>query len=238
MEKEYILSEIRRCAAENGGVAVGRARFQKLTGIRETDWSGMHWTRWSDAVTEAGLAPNEMQEGFPEEHFLAALVPLVRELGRLPTHAEMQMRRRSDPTFPSVNSFSRLGPKGQWARRLGEFCRTQDGFDDVIAVCEGLDDGSTDEVTPPADGVTFGTVYLMKSGKHYKIGRTNAVGRREYELAIQLPERLVVVHTIRTDDPVGIERYWHQRFADRRANGEWFALTASDIAAFRRRTFM
>jgi hypothetical protein len=28
----------------------------------------------------------------------------------------------------------------------------------------------------------FGFVYLMKSGKHYKIGRSNAVGRREYEL--------------------------------------------------------
>lgn len=79
----------------------------------------------------------------------------------------------------------------------------------------------------------------MKSGVHYKIGRTNSVGRRAYELAIQLPERLELVHSFETDDPVGIERYWHERFATRRANVEWFKLTTADVTAFRRRrTFM
>lgn len=78
----------------------------------------------------------------------------------------------------------------------------------------------------------------MKSGQYYKLGRTNAAGRREYELAIQMPQKLMTVHTIRTDDPVGIEAYWHQRFRMKRQNGEWFDLDAADIKAFQRRKFM
>lgn len=83
-----------------------------------------------------------------------------------------------------------------------------------------------------------GHVYLLRSGKHYKIGRSNAVGRRERELAIQLPQKGTILHKIATDDPAGIESYWHRRFESRRGNGEWFSLTAEDVAAFRRRKYM
>jgi hypothetical protein len=82
-------------------------------------------------------------------------------------------------------------------------------------------------------------VYLLHLGKHYKIGRSNAFGRRERELAIQMPERATTVHVISTDDPVGIEAYWHKRFADKRVRPDagWFALDGPDVAAFKRRGF-
>lgn len=155
-------------------------------------------------------------------------------------HAELKLKARQDPEFPSHNTFAKFGGKAQLAARLVAFCEECEGYEDVVAICAPLSLSSApEEISNATERLeAFGSVYLLKSGRYCKIGRTNSVGRRERELAIQLPEQAAVIHYIKTDDPAGIKAYWHKRFGASRKNGEWFELSTNDVSAFKRRKFM
>lgn len=239
MNKEHILQEIKRTAEANGGLPLGRLRFFRETGIKESDWKGKFWARWNDAVSEAGLEPNKKTRAYEESLLIEKYISLMRELGRFPVVAEIRMKVRTDPSFPNDRTFERFGSKPQFAAKILDYCQTRSGYEDVTALCATIADRPTANSSEVDDSETvIGYVYLMKFGKFYKLGRSNAAGRREYELGIQLPEKLKTVHVIRTDDPAGIEAYWHRRFDEKRKNGEWFDLGAADVAAFKRRKFM
>ena len=72
----------------------------------------------------------------------------------------------------------------------------------------------------------------------YKIGMSTAVENRVRTLNTHLPRKGRLLHVIGTDDPQGVEQYWHRRFASRRIHGEWFRLDRTDIAAFKSRKVM
>ncbi len=237
MDKEYILSEIKRTTNENGGVPLGSQRFSHITGIKKSDWWVKHWVRWGDALKEAGFVPNEFQQAYNDEYLLEKLCSWIRELGHFPIIGEIRMKSRSDPKFPSHTVFSRWGGKDKLLTKIITYCE-QKGWIDIIAICREVPTNYMKENKEGKSDEVFGSVYLGKSGKYYKIGRTNSTGRRERELSIQLPKKLNIVHTIKTDDPAGIEAYWHNRFVDKRLNGEWFELTSTDISSFKRRKFM
>jgi hypothetical protein len=239
MTKERILDEIRRIAAANDGVPPGAQRFKTETGIPESAWSGKYWARWGDALREAGFLPNTWKAPHSDDVFIQSYIRLIRELGHFPAVRELSLKRRQDSSFPSAGSFPRFGSKVIAAKRIIEFCRGNGGYEDLIEICQPIAAESpsrADKTSTPR--AVEGSVYLIKSGRYYKIGRSNSAGRREYELAIQLPEKATKLHEIRTDDPAGIEAYWHNRFAAKRRGGEWFDLDAADVNVFKRRKFM
>jgi hypothetical protein len=161
----------------------------------------------------------------------------------------MVMKRHGDRSFPSREAFRRLGTKRELAAKLLNFCTKRSGYEDVTEMCRAVTTsaGSTGagngDLRSAPDGMagtedTFGEVYLLKSGRYYKIGRSRMAARRGRSLAAQLPQKGSVVHVIKTDDAPGIEHYWHRRFDGKRKNGEWFDLNSQDVVAFRRRKFM
>src|SRR5438067_705271 len=134
MDKEHIISEIRRTAKANGGVVLGWRRFEAETGIRCYDWYGQFWTRWGDAVREAGFEPNRMTEPYDDEFLLEKLVLLTRRLERVPIQGDLLLAAKNDPTFPSEKVFRRLGSKPQRVSRVLAFCEANRGHDDAAAL--------------------------------------------------------------------------------------------------------
>lgn len=235
MNKENIIAEIRRTAEENNGVPLGHGRFSAATGITDNEWLGRYWARWSDAVREAGFEPNQLQGPRTDDDILGCLARFVGELGRFPVTNEIKLRARNDPGFPWHNTFAKYGRKNALAARLEKFCRER-GEHLVADICAEVVNSSPRELAQIISEQSIGYVYLVQHGtrREYKIGRTNNILRREGELRTELPEQLSPIHTIATDDPSGVERYWHMRFSDKRKNGEWFSLTAADVQAFKR----
>lgn len=236
MDKAHILSEIKRTADENDGKPLGAGRFQNATGIRKSDWESKYWARWGDALSEAGYEPNPIQSAYDDAYLLEMLVSLIQELGSFPTVREFRIKAHSDETFPSYSVFARFVPgkgrKAELARKVFNYAQRKGGLADVVAICQPLC-----KATDPIDDHSeqWGYVYLIKSGRNYKIGKSSDPERRAGEVELLLPDKTTLVHKIKTDDPSGIEAYWHRRFAPKRKRGEWFSLASGDVAAFKRR---
>ena len=131
---------------------------------------------------------------------------------------------------------ARFGTKLRLVTRLADYCATRNQFADVHDLCANYLSKTSDDLSDEvmAD-VEMGYVYLFRMGKYCKIGATSDLLRRGREIKTLLPEKCEVVHSFRTDDPTGIEAYWHRRFKNKRREGEWFELPAKDIAPFKKR---
>lgn len=185
IDKTRILEEIRRIASDNDGKPPEKLVFERETGIRESDWFPDLWLLWNDALLEAGFLGNRLQTAYPKDFLVEKVIAFLRELEHVPVKGEFLRKSKSDKTFPSQRVFYLEGKDGL-LRRVVRYCQDHPGNGDVLTLCLDELKKSTDAIEKQKAPKT-GVVYLMRSERHYKIGRTNSVGSRERQLAIKIP---------------------------------------------------
>jgi hypothetical protein len=124
--KEEILRKIKEIAEESGGKAPGADKFYAETGIRPHVWRGKIWRIWSDAVAEAGYAPNVLQRAYTDEQLLRPVLEIAKELDRFPTTGDIsfEMNQRSD--FPNPDTVFFRWKMLELANVLGKYAQEHD----------------------------------------------------------------------------------------------------------------
>lgn len=234
--KQDILAKIRLMAANAGGRAPGREAFLTETGIKPHEWRGRIWRSWSEAVAEAGFAPNERQAAIGDDELLAVVCLIAKSLKRFPSTGDIEFDARRHPNAPSAKTILARWKMPDLAAALALYADAH-GEAEVAGYARLY---SSPRLQRVEEGLTSGGVnaagyvYMQRHASDYKIGFTTSLNKRGRQIQIELPQEIELVHSILTDDPQGVEAYWHRRFADKRTRGEWFRLTKNDVAAFRR----
>jgi hypothetical protein len=240
LQRQEIIRLIRSIAASSGGKPPGEKKFKTETGIGPSQWKYRIWQKWSDALAEAGFDRLTWVSRFDDEKVLEDVLMLAKRLGSFPNSSQLQFEALNNADFVSYKAIIRRWSISELAMALRKFAEERGesavvaASDRAIAAYSKRGRAPSDDQSQPSN--SFAYVYLMKYGNDYKIGRTSSKARRAREVQIELPNETLLVHAILTDDPVGVEAYWHRRFADQRGNGEWFRLRPADVAAFKKWT--
>jgi len=243
MNREQILAEIKRMAEANGDVAIGERSFSAQTKVNRTLLRRAGFPNYGAAVEAAGYQRNSfLKQAYDDDELFIPIARLAREVGHCPTYGERAVARYKDPAFPGETSISRRTKVEPLTQGLSSWCRRQPEFRDVAEFLgANAPLGASKSTEARNRKVVTGYVYLMRYGAHgkdFKLGHSENVQRRQTQIDMVSPHDVRVVHSIETDDPEGIEKYWQERFSGRRIKTkEVFRLTADDIAAFKRRRY-
>ena len=172
--RALIVAEIRRLADANGGKPPGAYLFERRTGLPRSSWRGKYWSRWSDAVREAGFAANEVKPRMDDHAMLAKLAGLARRLGRIPTCTDLDLQRRNGGDVPHYISFAKhFGSKRELLTRLRHWAAANPDAADIIAMIP-----AAQQWTRLPRNRSGGGVYLLHSRKRFKIGCSRSLEQR------------------------------------------------------------
>src|SRR3990170_2857745 len=165
MNKQEILSEIKRIAEKCDGKAPGFQRFAAETGVRKADWYPNLWLRWGDAISEAGCQPNDFNAAYDTNFLITKYIELIRELDHFPIEGQLRIKKKTDKDFPSHDAFSQLGSKQERAQKIIEYCQGKSEFNDIIPHCSVVAKSTRKEPdSTNSDSGNVGYVYLIRHG--------------------------------------------------------------------------
>ncbi|MBD5805173.1 T5orf172 domain protein [Azoarcus sp. Aa7] len=87
----------------------------------------------------------------------------------------------------------------------------------------------------PTTGPKAGVVYVLRSAYGHKVGRSRNVPERMRTFGVRLPFAYTIPLCAWFEDCHVAERRYHDMFADKWINGEWFDLTDQDVEIIRMR---
>jgi Meiotically up-regulated gene 113 len=237
MDKLKLIDKLKLLASERGG-HIGIRAFVDEIGLSERQLRDLPWYQgWNALLKEVGLETKSFKvDQIPPEVTVEAVAEFITRSGKWPTEDELRREKARNSAFPGLKAVSRLRKSGELARMIVDLGAARPEFAIAAEIATRHEVQAPDEAG--IDEKIRGYVYMLRSGRRYKIGKTSDRSRRFREVGLLLPDETSQVHSIPTDDPSGIEAYWKHRFAEKRVrNTEFFSLTAEDVRAFKRRKY-
>lgn len=239
ISKQQVVARIKELASANSGT-VSFDRFLRDMDIPDQRLRQQPWFEgWNALLKEVGLQTSDF--GKPrtsDDEVVDSVAEFIKRTGRWPTEDSYAREKKRDPQFPSLKVIRRVKKSGKLLAGLRAYLLDNPDYEVVRSLAVAQPSNGVSEDAGGASVEVAGYVYLLRYGRQYKIGFTNSPVRRFREVSVELPDETIQVHAIPTDDPKGIEAYWHRRFASKRVREtEWFTLESADIRAFKRRKY-
>lgn len=100
---------------------------------------------------------------------------------------------------------------------------------ELVLRMSAVGDGSQGEYTRTQKNERAGFVYVLHSNGVYKIGHARVVDKRIEQISPALPYPVELEIALSSEDRFALERELHERYANKRLGGEWFALSNEDL---------
>ena len=156
------------------------------------------------------------------ESILPAFASLVERLKKWPTQNDLLLERGRDSSFPSLKVVQRLTKTPSFTSKLLAYCSDDEKLSTAARIATERIEAQEAEPSLLGRASINDYVYILRSGRRYKIGHTTSPSHRHREVRLDLPDPIILVHAIPTDDPIGIESYWHLRFSSKRVRDTEF----------------